>query len=96
MTFRLADSYAPPRDWPHGTPCRIDGEHVDERDLAQAHAIVTRERTTLDEDDSNRERTHLDELCERIRERAFGEDETVLVWYHPDTRDFWAYPGAPL
>jgi hypothetical protein len=95
-SFRLSESYAPPLHWPHGTPYRIADEQVDQRDNDQAAAIVAREKTTLDEKESIHNRTHLDELCYRIQVRVFGDDETTLVWYHADTRDFWAYPGAPI
>lgn len=96
MNFRQGHAYRPPPNWPHGTPYRIDDVHVDDRDLAQAAALVTRDGSTLDDTEANRLHTQLSELCERIQARAFGDDETTLVWYHPDTRDFWAYPGAPL
>lgn len=95
-TFRLAEPYAPPQHWPHGTPYRIADDQVEARDIEQAHAIVTRDRSTLDETESNRAQVRIEEVCFRIQCRCFGDDETTLVWYHPDTRDFWAYPGAPL
>lgn len=94
--FRNADSYKPPRDWKHGTPYRIEENLVDQRDIDQAAEFVGREASTLEEKESVKLRTHLDELCYRIQVRCFGDDEATLVWYHPDTRDFWAYPGAPL
>lgn len=93
--FRTENAYHPPREWKYGTPYRIADDLVDDRDTAQAATIVEREATTLEEREATRNRTHLDELCLRIWARC-GFPESTLVWYHPDTRDFWAYPGAPL
>ena len=93
--FRNADSYQPPHHWKYGTPYRIEESLVDQRDIDQAAAIVLRESSTLEEKEANRQHTHLDELCTRIWARC-GFPESTLVWYHPDTREFWAYPGAPL
>ena len=93
--FRLGNSYAPPRDWKYGTPFRIADEQVEQRDIDHAAAIVSREASTLDEKESVKLHTHLDELCTRIWARC-GFPESTLVWYHPDTRDYWGYPGAPI
>lgn len=92
MTFRLADHYRPPRHWPHGTPYRLVTD--DFREVERAAALVQQEASTLDEKESVGLRTQLDELCYTIQVRCFGDAEDTLVWYHPDTQDFWAYPAA--
>jgi hypothetical protein len=88
--LRLGNAYHPPVNWQGGKPYRLE---ADERDIAQAAALVSREGSTLSEKESIRWRTILDEVCYRVAENAgleaFGP---TLVWYHPDTRDFWAYP----
>ena len=101
MTFRLADHYRAPRHWPHGTPVPIVSvpgcaDLVDAHEVQRAAALVQQEASTLDEKESVGLRTQLDELCYTIQVRCFGDAEDTLVWYHPDTQDFWAYPGASL
>ena len=92
--LRRGNAYKPPVRWPHGTPFRIGDDIASERDAMQAAALVDREGSTLDEREHVRLHTRIDEVCLRVWANA-GFPESTLVWYHPDTRDFWAYPGAP-
>lgn len=92
--LRVGHSYQPPRDWKHGTPFRIDDALVDPRFIDRALALVQRDASTLFEKESIRWKVDLDELCTRVW-AACEYPESTLVFFHSDTRSFWAYPGAP-
>lgn len=96
--LRRAELYRPPdpATWDKGKAVKISDTFIDERDREAAASLIAQEASTLSEKESIRLRTRLDDIHTRIWARCGFEAQepeggAVLVFFHPDTREFWAY-----